>query len=446
MNWPVKPEHIKSIKNRLAVVLLPAIFLCACQGSGNNISSSTLQRGDDYEVVFTDTFTIQCSTFFRDSVNTSFPVNYLNGEFSNEAYGRVTCHNYFQAVLNNDNFSPGSDIMYDSMVLVLSPNYVYGAIDGQIRISIHRLKETLILDSTYYSFQEAEYEKQPLAEVAFNYLDLGGQSLRIPLNDLGEEFNTKLKDADFEATFFTDNDAFVTYFQGFALITQLAENSVVGWSSENSQNTSETGLYFYYHIINTTNPNEIDTLFDDYKFGINQEAQGFNQMISERPSILTELRDPDLVLPSASTNNQSFIQAGSGVLPEIVIPDITELRSNANNLIVNRAELYIPSIENDIPYYEPPQTVFLFQADENQNIIPFSETTFGEIGVATRIGDDYLIDITGYFQLLLSGTIENTGYILLPTLNGSSVNQFIFNDQTFGTGSIQLLVYYIPIN
>ncbi len=441
MNLPAKPESNISFINRLAIFLLPAIFLCACQGSGDNISSSTLQSNGDYEVVFTDTFTIECSTFLRDSVNTSFPVNYLVGEFSNETYGKVNCNSFFQVTLNNDDFAPGSGITFDSMVLVLTPNYIYGAENGQIRMGVHRLKEALSVDSFYYSFSKTDYEKEPLVEISFTSDELGGNSLRIPLNELGEEINEKLDDVEFSSVYFSDNDAFVTYLKGFALITQLSENSVIGWSSENSQNTSQTGLYFYYTFVL-----DEDTIHDEYRFGINENAQGYNQLVSERPSILNTLRNSGAILPSDMTANQVFIQAGSGILPEIKIPDILEFLSSADNLIVNRAEIYIPSIQNEIPFYDPPQTVFLFQSNENQDIIPFSEGAFGEIGVATTVGNDYLIDITQYFQYLIEGRVESEGYILLPTLNGSSVNQFIFNDQTSEAGSIQLLVYYIPVN
>ena len=382
----------------------------------------------------------------RDSVTSSFPVYYLVGDFQNPAYGRVSCNSYFQAILDNDDFSPGSDIKYDSMVLVLDPLYSFGAPDGLIKIGIHRLKENLNVETIYHTFDKAEYDKTPMATESFTAQELLNKRLRIHLDDLGQELAQKNREQSFASEFFTDNSRFTDYFKGFALITEFGENAILGFSPEISSNSSQTGLYFYYNFILDPNTPDADTIYASYKFGINLEGAGFNQIISERPEQLSTLKSAGELVSSTETMNQGFIQAGSGVLTELQIPNILDFKERYNNVIVNRAEIVIPSIENDIQYYEPPETIFMFRSNENQRILPFEQGAFGEIGIALKSNDQYLIDITDYFQALIEGREEESGYIFIPTLNGSTVNQFIFNGPKSDAEPIKLLVYYIPIN
>lgn len=447
MNWPAKTGSTFNILNRLAAIVLPAIFLYSCQGRGDNISSSTLDRNDDYTVVFTDSFEISSSTFLRDSVNSSFPVNCLVGDFQNNAYGRVSCNSFFQVVLNNL-FAPGADANYDSMVLVLDAFYHYGAEDGIISMGVHRLKQTLSVDSTYYSFDNADYYKEPLATVTYTANDLRKKRLRIHLNELGLEFTDKVQnDQDFSSTFFTADEQFVEYFKGLALITNFAENSVAGFSPVIGSNSSQTGLYYYYHFIDSSDSGQDpDTILDSYRFGINQDGAGFNEIISERPMELSFLKEGDVLVPNETTMEQGYVQAGSGLLTYLEIPNIDDFQDQYENIIVNRAEIIITSIDNDIPYYDPPETLFMFRADSNQNILDWGAGAFNEIGIAIKNENDYLIDITGYFQSLIEGRVEKSGYIFVPPVNASSVNQLIFNGPNASTTPMRLLVYYIPVN
>ncbi len=443
MSLQVKVSFISIQKLRLAGVFLSALVFYACQREESNISSNTLTRDDELRVVFSDSFLIKSSTFYRDSINTTNPSNYLVGEFSNEAFGKVKCSSFFQAILRDDPFIPG-DVIYDSMVLFLDPFYFYGSPEGTIRLNISRLKEGFSRDTGYYVFDELEYNKEPLATVDFAFSDIQTRGLRVRLDSLGAEFLRNSKRSDFAAEYLETTEKFVEYFKGFALTTEVSENTVVGFAPEDAFNQSLTGLYFYYRVIFASNPP--DTISESYKFPININSIGFNRIESERAASIAQLKDEGILIPSEDAFNASYVHAGTGLLTQLDIRGADDFATLFDNVVINRAELVIPSTNADIEFYNPPATVFMFMSDSTQNIIPYGTEFPGSIGTGIRVGNDFYVDITEYFQDLVVGGVERSSYLLIPSQNGSTVNQLIMNDQSDPEEPIKLLVYYIPLD
>jgi hypothetical protein len=370
-------------------------------------------------------------------VSTSSASNLLVGTIDDPVVGRLNCQTYFQMVLNNGSISIDTTARYDSAILLLDPGYHFGEASGAIRMGVHRLKQGMDPDSTYYVFDELQYDPKPLAEKTFTAEEIQSSELAIRMDELGR---TLFEDRNREE-FFLDNERFLNYFKGLTLVPKSAENSVVGFLPEDQGNLATTGFYIFYTLI------EEDTQSFVYKFPITVENERFNRIQSEPPQPLSRLKTPNLPVNTNETGNLGYIQAGAGLVSRLEFPNVDILRENYNSVIINRAEIRIPSTEMEVPYYQPPGGLFLFKASETNQIIFFEQSAFGEIGTGVRVDNDYIVDLTFYVQELVAGRQETSGYLLLPSLNGSTINQFVYSDQkSNASDQIRLLVYYLPVN
>lgn len=422
------------LNNWLVRVIVPAFFLFSC-GNEDNISASGIGSEDNLRAFLVDTFTIQSSTILRDSVSTSSASNLLVGQVENNEFGRITCNSFLQTSFTGNNFITAANPVYDSMILVLRPNYVFGNPEATIKMGVHRLKEGFDLEKIYFNDESLEYDKKPLAEATFSARDIQTQNLRIDLSSLGQDFFNRR-----DEIFFDDPLDFVEYFKGLALVTQVSEGSIVGFEVDPASSTTSTatsGIFLYYR---TSTDSLADSTF--YKFPISVNYRRFNQVIHDRPAVLSPLKENDQKIAADQSNNETFILAGTGITSLFEFPTFNELASLHENLIVERAVLQIDGSQDGIDYYLPPQELFLFKLDSANNLELYNN---GNIGSGIGINSTYLIDVTSYFSDLISGRESVTNLVTIPSQNGSTVNQLKFGAYRKNDSPIRLLVYYIPI-
>jgi hypothetical protein len=422
------------LKNWLVRAIVPAFFLFSC-GNEDNISAPGIGSEDNLSAILVDTFTIQTSTILRDSVSTSSASSLLVGQVENAAFGRTTCNAFLQTSFTGNNFITAAEPVYDSMVLVLRPNYIFGNPEATIKMGVHRLKEGFDLEKTYFNDESLEYDRKPLAEATFSARDIQSENLRIDLSELGEEFFN-----DRDANFFDDPLDFVDYFKGLALVTQVSEGSIVGFEVDPASSTTSTvtsGIFLYYR---TSTDSLADSTF--YKFPISVNYRRFNQIIHDRPAVLSPLKQSDQKIESSQTNDETFIIAGTGITNLFEFPTYEKLGNLHENLIVERAIIQIDGQEEDIEYYLPPEELFLFKLDSANNLELYNNE---DVGSGPGINGIYSIDVTSYFSDLISGRETVTNLVTIPSQNGSTVNQLKFGAYQKSDSPIKLLVYYIPI-
>lgn len=430
-----KESFYMQLKYWLVLLIVPAFFLWSCTNK-ENISVPQLNNGENLGAVLVDTFNIESFTFLRDSVVTSGASTLLVGQVQNENFGVTTCNSYLQTAITGNNFLNLDDPQYDSMVLVLRPNYLFGNPDASIKIRIHRLKEGFDLTKNYFASDEMEYDKSPLAELVFSARDLEVGNLRVDLSDLGQSFYD-----DRNLEFFDDPIDFVEYFKGLALITESSEGSVVGFEvdpASSTTNTQTSGLFLHYR---TTADSTADTTF--YKFPISVNYQRFNQITHDRPQILSSLKEDNQVLPSQLTNDEIFLMSGTGIISRLKFPTYRNLRNLHRNLIVEQAILAIDGTVQNDEYYLPPEELFLFKVDSTDNLELYNG---GDVGSGSRFNNSYSIDVTDYFADLLSNREEVSEFMIIPSQNGSTINQLKFGAYQQNDSPIKLFVYYIPID
>ncbi len=405
-------------------------------GEDNNISAPNIKNGDNLTALLVDTFEIETQTILRDSIVTSNASRLLVGKIENDIFGTTTCNAFFQTSITGDNFLDVDNPLFDSMILVLRPNYIFGNPDATIKMAVHRLKEGFDITKDYFANESLEYDKTPLATVTFSARDIQEENLRIDLRELGEDFFN-----DRQSNLLNNPENFVEYFKGLALVTQSSEGAVVGFEVDPATSASSiftSGLFFYYR---TRTDSLADTTF--YKFPISVNYQRFNQIIHDRPAVLSNLKNYNQKLNSELTNDEVFLLAGTGIISNLKFPSFKNLNNLHENLIVEQALLFINADLPEDTYYEPPQELFLFKLDSNNNLELYQNQA---VGSALRFNSLYSIDVTTYFSELISNRETITDFVLIPSLNGSSVNQLRFGSYKKEDSPIKLFVYYIPIN
>lgn len=431
----VKQSNSMLLKSWLVRFIVPAFFLWSCTNK-ENIAVPGIGNGDNLKAVLVDTFDISTSTFLRDSIVTSSASSLLVGKVQNQTFGTTTCNAFLQTAITGNNFLNLSNPQFDSMVLVLRPNYIFGNPDASVKIGVHRLKEGFDLEKSYLASESLEYDKKPEAETVFSAQDLQSSNLRINLDDLGQRFFNER-----ELEFFNDPLDFIEYFKGLALITQSSEGSVIGFEVDPTSSTTSTitsGIFLYYR---TSADSTADTTF--YKFPISVNYQRFNQIVHDRPPVLSNLKVNNQKISSELTNDEVFLLSGTGIISRFNFPTFKNLRNLHRNLIVEEAILTIDaSVENE-QYYSPPLELFLFKVDSADNLDLYEG---GDIGSGGRFNNTYAINVTSYFGDLINERESITDMILIPSLNGSSINQLKFGAYKQEDSPVKLIVYYIPIN
>lgn len=439
MILPVKGSFLMSLSHWLVCLFIPAFFLFSCS-QNDNIAAPNVGEGDNLRGRVADTFEIQAGTMLRDSLITDAASRLLVGRYDSEDFGEVTCNSFFQTSIVPSNFLTGTNPQFDSMVLVLRPEYLYGNPDALIKMGVHRLKEGFDLesDTTLFSFQTKEFDKTPLAEVSFTAEDISAADLRIRLDTLGREFYDNRNTVKFETA-----QGFVDFFKGLALVTQVAEGSVIGFNVDpgiSNEFANTSGLFIYYR---TSEDDNADTTF--YRMPISTSFNRFNQIIHNRPSQLKNLKTNNQVLDPVETNGEVFLMAGAGIASKISFPTFTDIKNNHENIIVEQATLLIDGSSSET-YYLPPDELFLFKLDSSNNIDFYSGGINLQVGSSARNIQSYSIDVTNYMSDLIFNKETITDFILLPSLNSSSINSLKFGAYNKGDSPIKLVVYYIPID
>jgi len=141
----------------------------------------------------------------------------------------------------------------------------------------------------------------------------------MPVTDLlGEEIFNKIKDNEINSS-----DDFILEYKGFTIFpdtTTVNHSNVIGFNTSTIEyTTNNTSLRVYYTV--EDGDNEDDGSFIDIVLTDNTNL--FNHINSDY--VNDKLSDSEETLNSSETNDQFFIQGGSGISGKITIPGIKKL-------------------------------------------------------------------------------------------------------------------------
>lgn len=442
---------------RLFLLALLTIAIQACK-KPDNFGSQVQPKGTQFGVVLADTFTVNASTVLLDSFNTAYPYHLMVGSYNDPSTGKTGSEAYSQVLLNTQNFSLSSEFTYDSLVLIMHANYVYGDSTQPFGVDIYHLTQNLDTSNRYSSNTVIAKEATPVG--SGSYLPGYRKQLRIKLSDaLGKEMFDKAVRQEY-----TTRDAFNDYFKGLCITGRDDNKAMVGYKTAyNSGNDTLNVVRMYTHVANG------NLSFD---FSLNSNNLSFNKFSHDfTNTVFANLKNQGDAIKSSNTGNQLAIQAGNGLMTKLTFPGIEAFRKNFSNVAIIKAELIItpemPSL------FVPPSYLNIYQTNEKNRIVVLSTAATNSpaisyikevdpngylnkaYGFYNTSNLNYSINLTSYFQDLMYNKIPNTGVLVgcglgyfnisgttLAAKNVNAIDRIIFNDAQSAANPMKLRIYY----
>ncbi|MCE7064098.1 DUF4270 family protein [Dyadobacter sp. CY326] len=400
---------------RLLIIFGITASLAGCDPSGDQIEAIVQPNVDDFSVQFTDTASVALSTVATDSVMTGGAARLLVGRYIDPIFGKFQSAAYFEPTISSAIVIPELAV-YDSLTLSLRyDGYTHGDTTVAMNIAVHQSLADLLDKSSYYNTYAVPYAATPLGRVKFVPTPRESGTLKIKLSDnLGKQIFDKGK-----TNLLSSNTEWIDLVKGFALIPGANDNGpVVGFKLSDAN----TSVQLHYHTTENDGVKKDSTVI--------QTNIAYNRILADyKGTQLAKLPTTSRVsLPSAQTQNLSFIQAGLGVMTRIEFPTLRDLKANPYT-VVNRAYLRITPLKYSVTKFNPaPPVLYPYLVDNNNeffsnaNGFPLQVTDLdGNLTQAEYIIDlvnntaYYLLDVTGYVTTVLNLNSDNSPAILLRT-------------------------------
>jgi hypothetical protein len=436
--------------------ILILLFLLSLFSCGTDTDTGEFTVGSDYlalsnKVILIDTVTVNMSTINFDSLATSNRGRILIGNYDDPVFGKVKSDSYFQLSANTYALnSVGSDTestnyVFDSISMILKyDRYYYGDTTKVQTFNIHRLTQKVkpnTNDSNFYNNSTLTYSSESLGTISYKPRPKDKDSINIKMSkEFGEALFQKIKKREV-----TDFDSFTEYLKGLVLVPENSNSSnIIGFSVS----TSKVRLYYSKY----QSDNEAASLIVD--FSILDATKQFNSIsLDKTGTIIQNLPASTGRLSSLQTNNQGFIQSGTGVACRIDFPNIKQFKNISTNGAIVDAELILKPVNNSYSEKYPLADSLTVYVGDNLNRI--SGTLVNSAGTSvygklSQKSDEfnenvgYSISVGSFLQKEMLKQSDSRSALIL-TLPGiaQSVNRLVLGDQKHLNNKIQLKIYYI---
>ena len=430
-----------------------AITIISC---GTDTDAGEFVVGSDYlavnnKVILIDTVTVDMSTINFDSLVTSGQSRILIGNYDDPIYGKVKSNSYFQLSSNSYTLnSSGSDTdapnyVFDSISMILKyDNYYYGDTAKVQTFDIHRLTQKVkpnTDDKSFYNNSTLSYSEESLGTISYKPRPTEKDSINIKMSDeFGAALFQKLKKKEI-----TGLDSFTEYLKGLVLVPSTGNASnVIGF------NISESKVRMYYSKY-MADTEETPYILD---FSILDASKQFNSIsLDKAGTIIQNLPVSSSKLSSLLTNNQGFIQSGTGVACRIDFPNLKQLKYIADKGAIVDAQLILKPVNNTYSKEYPLADSLQVHVADNLNRISSSLVNSAGTtvyGILNKKADEfnenvgYSVSVGSFLQkeLLKQSDSKSSLIFTLPRIS-KTVNRIVLGDQKHLNNKIQLKIYYI---
>ena len=441
------------------VIALAAVIVFSCNDA-SVLGSNILPEENSLEVDFTDTISLISSTIRLDSTrvydpNPSLqPGRYIAGRVEDPVFGVYSSNIYtqFELLTTNPDFS---DAVLDSVILLLAYDNTggyYGEIDNPFTIKVREVQEYMSPAESYQSFQTFSTSSSTLGELTFvpapdDSVRVDNSTLaphiRIPIdNALGNRFFNET-----DTTVFENDDNFTNYFNGVQIETALDENSaIIGLNLLG--NLSQ--LVFYYH------EDTIERTFVLRAKSGSTKTMNFNHTYDK--GIYATLNP--FIGNATLSDSLVFLQGMEGHDVQIELPFITDLPK----IVVNKAELIVRVAQDatSTAYPIPEQLILSRIIDAETDPVLIEDVTVslsrsssfeglfgGQPEVNSTSGEDiteYRMNISGYLQDVLDGTLENNPLYLEIFPKSDKANRLILGGAKHSNYNMSIELTYTKLD
>lgn len=395
------------------------LFTSGCKESPVSTGRDVIPASDLIQIGFTDTIGVAVTSRYKDSTNTYRAARQVFGNFVDPEFGRYFATTYTQLLPPSGlDFGDLDSICFDSVVLSLDIDQIYGKLETPQTLQIHPLKEMFPDKSEFYVFDSLSFDES--IELSNDrIIDLsnnGGPGIvRVRLDDeWGQKILTTSADT------LGDKDLYLQKFPGIALKTKPVRHF-----------SREPGAIFTLFTSNTTTRLEIhyhtknaDGVCDEAKvesFFVSTSTPRFHQVKRtdfENRLLGLELDDPD------TKNLFEFIQGTLPIEMHIQFPSLSEM----DEVAVSRADLVMkvdPDLLGSNNRFAPPFQLESYFAD-SVGEIDISLGPLANPALYNAEDGTYTISLTFHAQQLISRQIDNNGIILVPNNTLFQMNRAVF--------------------
>jgi hypothetical protein len=405
--------HIEKYHQKIIVLFFPFILFLAfsCQKDSNltkfEIGNNLINN--DLKISVCDTFSINLSTVQFDSIATSGTDSVLIGRMTDDRLGKITSKCYFRVSKPGSVTIQDGDI-YDSIsLLVQLSGYSNGDTAKRQYWSVYRSSEDFETKDDGYLYNNSSFKPDPIAigTTNFKVYPSRKEKINIPLNyNLGKTlFNMVLN----ENEALESDESFYNYFKGIIIEPSGPDmNTLLGISV---QDTSVIMRVYAHRNGEVRTSIQLD-------FNIETTTYPFSEIVADRSNTqLVGLVNQRNCLSSTITNNESYIQGGTGLMTRVDIPGLAKILEIENSVLM-KAELILYPVVNSYELARLPSNL-VFAKENKLNQIEYryvNSTNDGYIYGSLSIGNDlynentfYSIDITKYIKDELSDNYFEPG-------------------------------------
>jgi len=421
----MKTHHSTARKTIALMIGIIALAFASCKKSPETIGNGLISESDYIDVHHTDTAAIVCHSYF-DSIATSNATYALLGAMKDPVFGATEAGFYTQFRPSVAGQSFGNNPVMDSLVLQLCVSGYYGDTMAMQTAHAFVLTDSLMTDSTYYSYSWVAfdntdvangYQFSPRPRTKVNVMGtdtITHAIVRIPLSqDLGNYLMT------LDTTAYSRPDLFKQHFKGlFVTCDPVSTNGAI--TSFTLTNNTYTLLQLYYHDAATPDKpmrynffvTSSDVYFNHFEHDYSQGSPEFvNQMIGNQHEL---------------GQSAVYLQTMGGVRTWLKFPNLSHWTDSLDgcHLVVNEAKLVLPasSVLTDSIFKAPSNFILLgFNADSTTYLLPdYYEGTGYFGGTFNTSNQSVTFRITEYIQSVILEKRDNNGICL--GINGTAYN------------------------
>jgi hypothetical protein len=384
----------------------------------------------------TSNFTIRAE-IREDSIRTdqnAFITN-LVGEINDPIMGKIKTESYFQLALGGENVKFGSNLVLDSVKLHIRFLGKYGNhLDEQV-LNIFELSDTLSFSNPYFNNSSASTYSQELSNnFKFSFTDSSALSLSIPLS---VNFGKKILNAD--SVSLSNNLRFSRFMKGLKIKSNLTSSEgegaiyLIDWLGGNpATGRRYTRLTLYYKSGNT--PKEYDLAIN---LSASSRFTNIQRMLNG--SWLQEFKNSPLL-------QTAYQPIQSTLLIQSLFAIHKKATQSLNGKAINKARLILPidrTISPAAPFFHQPPPPNLFQAVNNKPNLARTITDLTPI--YNKKTDAYEYNVTTFIQSMVSKSITDTAFYIIPALSPSasnSLHRIVLGNVSNPKRKPRLLIYY----
>ena len=423
--------------------VLSFVLLLSCSDNQESISVGQDWINSEIKVYSFDTLAIEATTFQFDSLIVNSTDNLLVGSYKDDIFGRITASSYLK--FTGLSFNIEDKAKFDSISLILNyDTYSFADTASVQTLNIYRLSEEMETDENSNLYRNSNFEVEPSPLSTFNYSPRPHQNDSIQISiaaDIGQELFDKIQNDEI-----SNNNNFNDALFGLVIVPDsLNISSIVSFSKENSY------LRLYYSI-----KDEIENEDNFIDFSVNTLGS-FHQITNNNATYFSSIEDQMDQIPSTQTNNQVYVQSGTGIATRIDFPNFKESLYNIRgsgsitNAILNfkikvdRNNLNY-GVKDSLPVY-----IINKRSEVQDNVYNYLGTqSYAQI---TQESDEfntleYSLSLKYFFDNLIADTQNDDQYLAIysPNFNNSVDRYVIYGPDAAEDNRMKLQITYAIYN